>query len=126
VQTGPRHVVQENMAMSYPPELRHEAQRNRRFRSRWIANDSESFAAIYRMLPGAKIEGRLGAIACPTLVVAGTHDNLRPPALVHQVATKILGAEFLELNTGDFMAVQTPEIVAAAIDGFLARVTWPT
>jgi 3-oxoadipate enol-lactonase len=122
VETGPRAVVEENMAMAYPPEVRGDSERYRTFRARWIANDPESFAAIYRMLVAADMEGRLGEIACPTLVIAGTHDKLRPPALVRQVAAHIPGAAFQELDTGHFMAVQTPGAVAEAIAAFLAGV----
>ena len=92
----------------------------RRFRARWLANDPESYGAIYRMLAEARIEEGLGGIACPALLLAGTKDRLRPPALVEPLARAMPDARFQALETGHFMAVQTPGIVAEAIGGFLA------
>ncbi len=119
---GPRGVIEQSFAASYPPELRADQQAYRRFRARWLGNDPESYAAIYRMLISAEIEADLPRITAPTLLIAGTHDRLRPPAMVQTVAQSIPGARFRELDTGHFMAVQTPGPVAAAIVDFLATV----
>jgi 3-oxoadipate enol-lactonase len=118
--TGMRAAVEESFAASYPPEVRHDAERYRQFRARWLANDPASYANIYRMLIEAEIADDLARIACPVLAVAGTHDRLRPPAVVAPIAAAIPGARLQVLETGHFMAVQTPALVAAAIDGFLA------
>jgi pimeloyl-ACP methyl ester carboxylesterase len=117
---GPAGVIEESFAASYPPEVRHDAEQYRRFRARWLANDSESYGAIYRMLAGARIEEELGGIACPALLLAGIKDRLRPPALVEPLARAMPDARFQALDTGHFMAVQTPGLVAGAIEEFLA------
>jgi len=117
---GPAGVVEESFAASYPPEVRHDTEQYRRFRARWLANDPESYGAIYRMLAEARIEEELGGIACPALLLAGTKDRLRPPALVEPLARAMPNAHFQALETGHFMAVQTPGLVADAIGGFLA------
>ena len=119
-QTGPRGVIAESFAASYPPEVRHDPEQYRRFRARWLANDPESYGAIYRMLVDSTLNDHLGEIACPVLLLAGTHDKLRPPALVEPLARTMRNARFQALDTGHFMAVQTPGIVAAAIASFLA------
>jgi pimeloyl-ACP methyl ester carboxylesterase len=117
---GMAAVVEESFANSYPPEVRHNREHYRAFRARWIANDPRSYAAIYRMLVETDLARDYGKIACPTLLLAGTHDKLRPPALVEPIAQAIPGARFQALETGPFMAVQTPGLVADAINGFLA------
>lgn len=117
---GMAAVVEESFANSYPPEVRHDAEHYRQFRARWIANDPRSYAAIYCMLVATDLAPEYGKIACPTLLLAGTHDRLRPPALVEPIAQAIPGARFQALETGHFMAVQTPALVAGAIEGFLA------
>jgi 3-oxoadipate enol-lactonase len=66
----------------------------------------------------------LASIACPTLVLAGRRDGLRPPALVESVARAIPGARFAMLDTAHFMAWQTPQVVADALTDFLATVPW--
>ena len=118
---GPRGVVEGSFAASYPPEVRHDAEQYRRFRARWLANDPESFGAISRMLADATVTDELPGIACPALLVAGTHDRLRPPSLIEKLAQRMPDGTFQALETGHFMAVQTPDIVAEAIGGFLAR-----
>jgi pimeloyl-ACP methyl ester carboxylesterase len=117
--SGMAAVVEESFAASYPPEVRHDPEHYREFRARWIANDPHSYAAIYRMLADTDLAPQYGAIACPTLLLAGIHDRLRPPALVEPIARAIPGARFQALDSGHFMAVQTPSAVAAAIDTFL-------
>jgi len=116
---GPAGVVEESFAASYPPEVRHDQEQYRRFRARWLANDPESYAAIYRMLVDATINDELPLITCPALLLAGTHDKLRPPAVVEPLAQRMPQARFQALETGHFMAVQTPRSVAEAIAAFL-------
>jgi 3-oxoadipate enol-lactonase len=116
---GLRAVVETAMAAGYPEVLRTDPARFARFRARWLGTDPASFAAIYRMLVHLDMEADLARVACPTLVIAGTHDTLRPRALVEPVARAIRGARLIELPTGHYSAAQTPEAIAGAFDGFL-------
>ena len=116
---GMRALAEQSLAASYPPEVRHNAEEFRKFRARWLANDPESFGAINRMLANSTVTEELPRIACPTLVIGCTHDRLRPPASVEPMARRIPGAEFLEINSGHFAAVQTPGLVSQAFHGFL-------
>jgi 3-oxoadipate enol-lactonase len=117
-----RSVVDESMANGYPPELRANAARFAAFRARWLGNDPASYAAIYRMLVGTDLQAELAHIACPVLVLGGALDRVRPPALAEPVARAIPGARYAVLQTGHYMAVETPELVAAAIGDFLDEV----
>jgi pimeloyl-ACP methyl ester carboxylesterase len=119
---GPRGLVEQSFAGSYPPVVRHDPEQFRKFRARWLANDPESFAAINRMLADATVTEHLPEIACPVLLIAGTHDALRPPSLIEPLAANMRNARFQALETSHFMAVQTPGIVAEAIGTFLASV----
>ena len=92
------------------------------FRARWLGNDPASYAAIYRMLAGMDLQADLATIACPVLVLGGALDRVRPPALAEPVARMIPGARYQVLQTGHYMAAETPELVAAAIGGFLDEV----
>ncbi len=118
---GVRPGLDAALAGSYPAELRGDEQRFRLFRARRLANDPASYAAIYRMLAGLEMIGELGRLRCPVLVIAGSLDGVRPPALVEPVARAIPGARCRTMETGHFMAVQTPEPIAAAIAGFLGE-----
>jgi len=116
---GMRIAVENSMHSGYPPELRTDMGRFAAFRARWLGNDPASYAAIYRMLAHMDLAGELARIACPALVMGGAFDRTRPPALVEPVARAIPGGRYRLLETGHYMAVATPELVAAAIGEFL-------
>ncbi len=116
---GIRAMAEAAMASSYPPIVRHDAAAYAAFRARWLSNDPESYAAINRMLANENIEPELDRLTCPTLLTAGRHDTLRPPALIRPMAERVPGGQFQELNTGHFASVQTPGLMAQAIHSFL-------
>lgn len=122
---GLRAVIDDSMSRSYPPDLRGDHARFARLRAQRMANDPASLAAINRMLVGLDMDDDFAAIRCPTLVVAGTRDLVRPPAMVEPVARAIAQARYQVLESGHFMATQTPEPVAATITAFLAEVPGP-
>jgi len=109
----------ESFASGYPTELRGDMARFNAFRARWLGNDPASYATIYRMLAATDLTGELARIACPTLVIGGRFDRTRPPATAEPVARSIPGAQFKVLDSGHYMAVQTPELLAGAIAEFL-------
>lgn len=91
-----------------------------------LAADPAALAATWRMLAGLDLDAALAAIRCPTLVAAGRHDAARPPEHVADVASRIAGAEFLVLETGHVMAIDTPELVASTLRDFLTRTGFPS
>ena len=116
---GMRGIAEQSIANSYPPEVRHNAEEFRKFRARWLANDPHSFAAINRMLADSTVTEEIARIACPTLMIGCTHDKLRPPSDIEPMARQVAGAEYLEINSGHFCAIQTPGLVSQAFHGFL-------
>src|SRR5262249_29466258 len=79
---------------SYRVMLREDRSRFKTVRAQRLGNDPASYAAVYRMLARLDMRADLPRIACPSLVLAGRHDGLRPPASVEPVARAIPGAEF--------------------------------
>jgi 3-oxoadipate enol-lactonase len=123
IETGGMAVaVEDAMLNGYAPELRSDTSRFQRFRARWLGNDPASYATIWRMLATADMNAELARIQCPVLVIGGSLDRVRPPPAAQAVADRIPGARYTELRTGHYMAVQTPELLADAIDGFLRSV----
>jgi 3-oxoadipate enol-lactonase len=47
---------------------------------------------------------------------------VRPPPLAEAVANAIPGARYVEVRTGHYMAVQTPNLISDCIDEFLKTV----
>jgi 3-oxoadipate enol-lactonase len=106
---GMRAFVEQSLNASYPMILRGDMKRFDRYRRRWLANDPFGFAAINRMQLNMDLTADFARIACPTLVLAGLHDSLLPPARIRPIAEAIPGACYAEVDSGHFMAVQTPE-----------------
>jgi 3-oxoadipate enol-lactonase len=119
---GMTSAVDDAMANGYAPELRQDEKRFAAFRARWLGNDPGSYAAIYRMLAGMSLQDELAGIGCPVLVIGGSLDRVRPPALAESVARSIPQARYKVLRTGHYMSVATPELVAAAIGDFLDEI----
>jgi len=119
---GMAFAVEDSMQNGYPPELRGDIKRFQRYRARWLGNDPVSYAAIYRMLTGLDMQGELSRLRCPVLVIGGSLDRVRPPALAEAVAKAIPGARYVEVHTGHNMAVQTPDLIADRIDEFLSAI----
>ena len=116
---GMAAAVEDAMLNGYAPELRSDVQRFERFRARWLGNDPSSYATIWRMLANADMQETLSKIRCPALVIGGSLDRVRPPPMAQEVAKAIPGARYVEVRTGHYMAVQTPDLIANCIDEFL-------
>jgi pimeloyl-ACP methyl ester carboxylesterase len=115
--------LDERMARSYPQVLRTDPVRYAQVRASRAAADPFGVAAASRMLAGLDMTATLRAIACPSLVLAGTYDGDRPPEGVAEVAAQISGAICKVLPTGHFMALQTPELLNREIEDFLTHHT---
>ncbi len=118
---GMRPGMEDGLEKTYPDELRQDRKRFQSLRGQRMGNDPASYAAVYRMLAQLDMKDDFARVKCPTLVVAGTLDRLRPPAGAEAIARAIPGARFQTLTTGHFMAAQTPDIVAAAMTRFLSE-----
>jgi len=117
--TGMAFAVEDAMLNGYAPELRGDVRRFERYRARWLGNDPLSYATIWRMLAGLDMQGELAGLRCPVLVIGGGFDRVRLPPLAESVAKAIPGARYIELRTGHYMAVQTPELIYDCVDEFL-------
>ena len=111
--------VESAMLNGYAPELRGDLGRFQRFQARWLGNDPGSYATIWRMLAGADMQDELTGLRCPVLVIGGSLDRVRPPPLAKAVAKTIPGAQYIEVRTGHYMAVQTPDLISDCIEDFL-------
>ena len=119
---GMAFAVEDSMLNGYALELRDDIKRFERFRTRWLGNDPASYATIWRMLAAADMQDELARLACPVLVIGGSLDRVRPPALAESVAKAIPGARYVEIRTGHYMSVQTPDLIFDCIDAFLRSV----
>lgn len=118
-ENGMRPYCEASHAVSFAEHLRTDPDLYAWYRKKWIAQDPSSFAAHNRMLADMDENPNLGKIKARSLILSGTHDPLRPPALVKEIAAGIPGAEYEELPTGHFIHVQTPTLCAKRVTAFL-------
>ena len=120
--TGMAFAVEDSMLNGYAPELRGDLKRFERYRARWLGNDPASYATVWRMLAGADMQDELARLRCPVLVIGGSLDRVRSPKLAEATASAIPGARYIEVRTGHYMSVQTPDLIFDCIDRFLREI----
>jgi 3-oxoadipate enol-lactonase len=120
--TGMGFAVEDSMRNGYAPELRDDIRRFEQFRSRWLGNDPASYATVWRMLAATEMESEFTRLKCPVLVIGGSLDRVRAPALAEATAKAIPGARYVELRTGHYMSVQTPDLISDCIGEFLKSI----
>jgi pimeloyl-ACP methyl ester carboxylesterase len=84
--------------------------------------DSHTIASVYGnpAILNEAIDGQLGGLTIPTLVVWGAHDELLPLALGQRYAAEIPGAKLVVVpDSGHAPMIETPAAFLAALGDFL-------
>ena len=97
-------------------------------RQRVAALPAEWFRAFADLCDAfAGLDADLAAIRCPTLVVCGADDTLKPPRCSREIADGIAGAELVTIeNAGHAVVVEKPDELNEALLRFLLRPALPT
>ena len=116
---GMRGVMSITLDKSYPPELSDRATYEN-YRGRYLANDPVGFGLGNRMLARTNMLHLLPQIKCPTMVVAGRHDTVRPPAGTQELAEQDSGRPLrADRDAGHFMPTTAPaELLRLLMDFF--------
>ena len=118
---GIRGVMAITLDKSYPPELGEPAAYEA-YRGRYLANDPVGFALAHRMLASTNMSYYLPQLKCPTMVVAGRHDTVRPPAGTEELAKKIPAARFEVVEeAGHFLPTTGPKTLLRLLLEFLPK-----
>ena len=117
---GMRASLPTTLAVSYPDHLGERAAYEA-YRGRYLGNDPVGFGYGFRALARTNMQHMLPKIPCPTLVIAGRHDTVRPHAGTAELAKKIPGARYELIEAGHFMPTQGPEPLLALLEGFLPK-----
>lgn len=89
---------------------------------RMVDNDDASFLAAYTIFSSAdrQLEGQLGRIACPTLIMTGENDGGSTPAMAWKMAKEIPRARVTIIPDGrHMMPMELAQVVNREIDRFL-------
>jgi len=84
--------------------------------------DPRAYAACCEAISRIDFYATNPLIACPTLVIAGTHDESTPAAMSHAICNAISGAELATLDAAHLSAVEKPEQFAELVAGFISRI----
>lgn len=93
------------------------------WRNLFLRSDPAGYAATCATLRDTDLTTEIGAIAVPTLVVAGSADRATPAELVRRCAEAIPGARFEVLEgVGHIPSIEQPAALAALIEQFLGDI----
>jgi 3-oxoadipate enol-lactonase/4-carboxymuconolactone decarboxylase len=91
-----------------------------RVHAQFLATASAGYAVCCGAIGGMDFRSALGAIAAPTLIVAGAQDPATPPASGEDLRSRIADSQFIVLSkAAHLLAVEQPQIVAAHLLAFL-------
>ena len=115
---GIRATLPQTLDRSWPPEARGGSGAFERYRALYLGNDPHGLALLNEALAGVSLGGLPERIACPTLVLAGAKDAIRPPETVRAFAARVPGAVFDTLDTAHFMAAEAPAALLERLASF--------
>ncbi|MFT4046787.1 MAG: alpha/beta fold hydrolase [Solimonas sp.] len=105
----------------YPVALRRgHPERVAAFRGQQLSTDRASMAATLRMIAGTDFAPVLKSVQCPSLIVAAALYAQRPLDSVRAVADALPRGRFAVLQTGHFIATESPELLTPLLLDFLA------
>lgn len=112
--------VMAGMESTYPKILREQQpERWSEFSARHLGNDPISYAHLLRMVMDVDLSDDVKRVQCPALVIGGSHD-IRPIPMMQALASQLPNGNFQEIEAGHFMSAQVPDLVAQAIEQFVA------
>lgn len=88
-------------------------------RATLAAGSAEGYAACCAALRDADLGPRLGEIATPCLVIAGSLDVSTPSSQMQELAGKVRGAAFLELEAAHLSNLEQPAAFSRHLQDFL-------
>ena len=119
LEKGMAEITDTALEKSYPPAVRHDPARFARFREGMLHANVQGYVYCNLVLANTNLESRLPELKVPSQFIAGMHDPLRTPAIVSDLAAKVPGAKYEAVDSGHFMHVQTPQLVADKIRAFV-------
>ncbi|KIY38401.1 alpha/beta hydrolase [Pseudomonas sp. 10-1B] len=118
-QLGVRAVIPGFLERTWPPALRTDSLLFDAFSRRWLSADPACFAATLTMLAHMDLHTELKQLPPRSLLVAGEHDALRPPAEIDRLARFAGHLEALHVASGHFMPMQSPLWVSTLLRHYI-------
>ncbi|MGH9200275.1 MAG: alpha/beta fold hydrolase [Vicinamibacterales bacterium] len=112
---GMRAIVDQTLEQSFPRLVIHDQARFQRYRERFLKTDPASYGLANRALAESTADRWASAVTCSCLLLAGTHDTLRPLDHVRVVAASFPNAQVEALDSAHIMSQQAPVELARRI-----------
>ena len=122
---GMRAALAITLDKSWPPDIGPRESYDT-YRGRYLANDPVCFGLVNRALARTNATHLVKDITCPTMIVAGRHDQVRPASGSEQLAREIKGARYELIDAVHMMPAQAPEALLALLQDFLGNVAAPS
>jgi 3-oxoadipate enol-lactonase len=94
-----------------------------RLRQMLLAAPTEGYLASCAAVRDVDLRNLIDRIASPTLVIVGAHDVPTPPTQARELAERIAGSRYVELDAAHISNVEDAERFTAEVVGFLAADT---
>jgi 3-oxoadipate enol-lactonase len=114
---GMRAAIPLTLDKSWPPHVGDHAL-YAAYRARYLAHDPVCFAAMNRAIAHPNVTHLGKDVRCPTMIVAGRFDQVRPPAASEQFAHSIPGARFELIDAVHMMPAQAPGALLPLLQDF--------
>jgi 3-oxoadipate enol-lactonase len=121
VRDGMAAVVDATLARSYPAVVIEDRAAFERYRAGFLDNDPRCYGWANMAFADSNVGRHVAAVRCPSLVLAGKHDLLRPPDDVRALADRLAGSRYEILDAGHLMSVQAPAALASRIMEFVCE-----
>ncbi|WP_375003872.1 alpha/beta fold hydrolase [Aeromicrobium sp. CTD01-1L150] len=102
---------------SWPPDRR--TDRFDDYRQRFLTTDPRGYAWAHEAMTATDVHGELAGLRVSTLVMAGSHDVVRPPTLLREEFAASASAQVVEIDASHFLAVENPRAVVDHLARFL-------
>ena len=112
IDQGMAAIVDDMLARSWPPQLRETADSTQRFqayRHHLLLTNQRGFALANRALADYTAAGDLARLRCPVTLLAGLHDQVRPPAVVEALRQQLPDAHYAVLPGAHLLPQQAPQ-----------------
>ncbi|MCB2175720.1 MAG: alpha/beta fold hydrolase [Actinomycetales bacterium] len=121
---GPAAQVASSLTRWFTPEALAENSPGVRYaRDRVLRGDPVQVAAAWRAFSRIDVEGKLRGLGRPALLLCGERDASTGPEVMRPMTARIPGSSYVELPGAPHMpTLETPHLVAQALDEFLPRV----
>jgi 3-oxoadipate enol-lactonase len=84
-----------------------------------LANDAQAYARTCAAIAAIDFSKSNRSIKCPTLVIAGAHDEATPPALSDAIVASIDGARLVSIEAAHISAVESSQTFVALVSKHL-------